>query len=333
MNNNNNNYHDPKFSHTIHRTSSENHSNGTVLNKGITDSNPSGYEPENSLRRVSAITRPLGLKREGAMRRKSALDRPTSLPVHNCVAEPIKEATTSTENVNAANYEPENSLRRVRKVSDQSGQGRGAGRQRRTGALVQPTLSKPEINTKPSPDIARKERPDVNPRITYHSASDSSIQTCVSTDSGCHSSDSSPTTPRATVFKQPLFSLSIPEDEALSSEGSTTAPSPRPLRKISKVKMPLKLDRSSPALFRSKSRDSMSAASKMRRASLGTPSPITSEAMLSPQEGTVTPRSAIKKAEIRAQASHINQTRYWDWYLLNASYTWKNFNNHKTYCY
>ena len=313
------------------------------------DTNPAGYEPENSLRRISAAVRPVGLKREGAMRRKSALDRPTSLHIPKPAAvpsEPDKNLeVTPTEDNDVTSYEPENSLRRVRKVSDQSAQGRAGGRQRRTGLVRPPsagTLAPPEITTtKLSPGIVRKEilastTDSTSPRMTILT-SDSNCVGSLSTDSGCHSGDSSPTTPCSPPFKQPLFTLSIPEDEAVSSEGSTTATSPRPLRKLSKAKnlTALKLGGSSPALYRSKSRDSMASAGKTRRSSLTTPSPVaeTAGAVMSPQEIATPTSSAIQKAKLKAQASHINQTRYWDWYLLNASYSWKNFNNHKTYCY
>lgn len=308
-------------------------------------------------------TRPTQLRRETGLRRRSALDQPSSMIQNRKSAEVVPKISETVEPVastEGTEYEPENSLRR-RKTSDQSKPG-GKERARRNG-MVATTPMKPTKKPLTSEEVKI-------PKITEIASPEES------SDSGF--SDRSPVSPSPAVLrKQPLSSLSIPEDYAISNGGSLTTASPRHRRRVSynlppqmapnrgpaTLPSPItdspKLNRQSPistspttppARVRKTSVDIQNASKsiKARRSSLSALSqpPTSSVAMSASRKksSTTTPvttteakaiPSRLKRRRNREESctSHINAERYWNWYLLHASYSWKNFNNHRLYGY
>ena len=364
----------------------------------VPDSTPAGYEPENSLRRVSTTAQPSQLQRSGGLRRRSALDRP-----HSVAKNPTQEKDNKPDD--SSTYEPENSLRRTRKSSDQSNPAQGKMKNRRNGLrLDNPILIAAQ---EPMPEVQNISA------LRRSNPLDSS-----DTNS---SKEGSPITPRAINRKIFLNSSSIPENEEMSDDCMSATASPRHRRKISLSKfstdhilqtvieptMSPQLSKPRSNLLRSSPSspcltNSPTATRKVRRSSQTTPVDIqaatnsikarrSSLTPLSPislsnsptvtrkvrrssqttpvdiqaatnsikaRRSSLTPLSPISlsnssstasrgknstpvkgvpdtpvKARKQIYCEHMNATRYWNWYILNAGYSWQNFNTNSHYGY
>ena len=229
---------------------------------------PSGYEPENSLKRVSK-----------EVIRQEPKEPPEEMP----------------------GYEPENSLRRVRKVSEnQPAEQKTTARTRRNAVTVM---------SAPDPAIIHKSKRQSSPALlSPHVLAALQEQQ----DKEIPASPRQPPSPR-----QPIFSLSIPEEEDDDSETSSTSTStasPKILRKISKTQHPRPSTLPVSGRVPPSERKLLSSASSPNFTS----------------SSQKTSNSGDKK---RVYTPHNNASRYWDWYVLHASHSWKNFNCDKNFCY
>lgn len=296
--------------------------NNTTKQSAVADLtlSPTGYEPSNSLRRMSSAARPTQLKQDTSKRRRSALDKPAIIDGLN------QELTSS----NALAYEPENSLCRVRKVSDQSQNMQRRSRERRNAVVMDnPTHSyiafKSEENERKNLPVAFSKSHSSDTLNTY---------------------SSSPVVARAA--KKPLFSLSIPEDEQVKNEHDSSQ-KPKQTRRISSNRMSPNLS----LTIAANTNNSASLAMSRWRQSPVTSSPTTTKRPTRFSLGSLTSNSSSPqlnrfsvaspeslddkptKKVFRNQSSgrHTNCSRYWNWYVHNASYSWHNFNTDNIYCY
>lgn len=278
---------------------------------------PSGYEPENSLRRVSVATRPTQFKREQGVRRRSALDKPQYQPS-------IPEIPTTITQKEQTIYEPENSLRRVRKTSDQTKATLKPSRQRRAGVLPKTTVTRVEAEDKPGVNNVA-----TLARASLATATLSNLNLQLISDS------TPPPTPQLATRKLKT-SLNLPLKKDLNS-GQSPVSSPKQIRRISKGRLlsPFKLGSkandvtppASPRLLRHHSNSPTFNHKMKTSATAPVMFPVT------PEEPRSTNGNKVSTKQALGYSSHKNAARYWPWYLLNASYSWKNFNTDSTYCY
>lgn len=341
----------------------------------VVGSTPAGYEPENSLRRVSHAAPPMSFKREGGMRRRSALDRPNVLPVVRQVSlEKENQESLQSPLSNDSGYEPEDSLHRVKKSSGQTSTvyepENSLRRTRRASA-------QPVTNYEPENSLSRRRKHSEQPKHVNTIEEEPQLQTSArktSTADGkqrrpgfiqsqtppvlsesdlmnvrhrskpkfntssSSESDSSPGTPKSPA-RQRHNVLSIPEHgevkRVITAAGSLS-PSPKPKRKtsshrrrVSATKLVLTSPTSSSQANLRLSRTAASSPSLSLRSQNSSTSLHRAMSAGSPESNN----SKSRKTTQREGVSHNNVSRYWEWYLLNASYSWENFNNHKTYCY
>lgn len=234
-------------------------------------------------------------KKPPALRRRSALDLPS----------------VQTD-VTDSGYEPENSLCRVRKKSE-GNLSQNTSRRRRSGL---DTVKTQHTALKESEKVRRASSP------AYASLA-GSRQSLESVSSG----EGSPPSRRSASRKAPLFALSIPEHSEIKSETSSVTLSPQLQRKSL-------TDR----LRKIKSEASFSPLIQRRKVSNSTNRQLS----YPPLNERISPSQSISSLSDISCASGLvspngtsqeSTSRYWDWYVTTASYSWQNFNTDKHLCY
>lgn len=251
------------------------------------------YKNRYTRRKISSDNKP------PVLRRRSALDLPAIQP------EVSGDAVDS-------GYEPENALNRVRKKSGGNLAQKGA-RRRRSG------LETVQAQNAPAHDggIVR--------RVSSPAFVSSLNSSRVSLDS-TSSSEGSPPSRRSAAKKAPLFELSIPEHSEIDSDASSSSTSPPQFRKAKGTLQRIASEISfSPSILRK------AAAAVTGISSRQLSYPPTGR-QISPSQ-SLSSFSDISTASSRVATSHKNSTRYWEWYVTSASYSWQNFNTDKHLCY
>lgn len=354
MNNNNTNGSNDDNNNTVRHSSSEYKLYQLATTPNL-DLDPVGYEPENSLRRITPASRPTQLRRATGIRRRSALDKPSANPIGS---EREINIQSPLEN---SDYEPENSLRRPRKSADSSKITETRRRARRGTTMVGDSTF-PSQNT--SITLENEKIPLIGEGLIGDWSSDSGF-----------ASDGSPGTPRSGMHKLLMKTPSIPEGQELRNDRNPTiqgTPSPRNRRKISfglppgsprslprnssNLQLNGKFPSGSPLLSPSSGTSKSRRASvdvqiacnsiKARRSSLSSPGPLpqnlssTSLTRTKPSLPNLTlavespgEKKNNSTRQVTTAGRHMNADRYWQWYLLNASYSWQNFNTDSRYCY